>query len=706
MTRGADRRGAAEADRRSAPAASSSAPPTRSRCARSSTASTSSRSRRSSSPPTAATASCSRRSCSPRPRSCWRRAAALGAGLRVAPGMSPDLRAPAWLFGLLALPAAGRWSRRWLARRDRDARPRARRAPAVGARRAPAGRALALRRASALLLARRGRARPGAGAARSGASCARRSSARASTWCSCSTPRAPWPPRTCRPTASSSPRQALLQRSIARLEGDRFGLVAFEGEAYPLVPLDARRRRARPLPRDAGAGDRARARLVARARASPRGSSCSWTRSGATRCMVLVSDGEDLEGDVEEAVRARRRPASWSTRSEWAPSAASRCPTSTATAAAAGFKRDEAGPVVVSRLDIGDAGGDRARHRRPRSALIADATRASSAARLRHRGHGAEDAGARVLVPEEGALPGAARGRPRARARPCAAGRSCCGLAGALPARARRALAHAAAAARSPRRPAPAAPPRRRGADAARSRTSCCCGRGGSPQQGREASTSAATTRRRSRPSRRRRAAGPQDPRGPLQPGRRPLQERQVRRGRDASSDALGEDAGLAAAPARALQPRQHALPEAGLRGRDPGLPRRAARCCRTTPTRAATSSWRCARSKQQEEQKKQQTGRTENKDDQKQDQKQTSRSDEQQDQDQKQAGRAKKRPGQAGAGRRPRRRRSASASSRRPACRRSARCSSSTRCSRTRRPSRRSCWPAKRRRKKGAKDW
>jgi hypothetical protein len=31
-------------------------------------------------------------------------------------------------------------------------------------------------------------------------------------------------------------RQALLQL-IARLEGDRFALVAFEGEAYPLVPL-------------------------------------------------------------------------------------------------------------------------------------------------------------------------------------------------------------------------------------------------------------------------------------------------------------------------------------------------------------------------------------------------------------------------------------------------------------------------------------
>ena len=77
-------------------------------------------------------------------------------------------------------------------------------------------------------------------------------------------------------------RQALLQL-VARLEGDRFALVAFEGEAYPLVPADPRRRRGRPLPRDGGAGDRARAGHVARASASRRGSTRSWTRSGGTR---------------------------------------------------------------------------------------------------------------------------------------------------------------------------------------------------------------------------------------------------------------------------------------------------------------------------------------------------------------------------------------------------------------------------------------
>src|SRR6185503_18902433 len=43
-------------------------------------------------------------------------------------------------------------------------------------------------------------------------------------------------------TADVSPNRFFLARAalmtlIARLEGDRFGLIAFEGEAYPLVPL-------------------------------------------------------------------------------------------------------------------------------------------------------------------------------------------------------------------------------------------------------------------------------------------------------------------------------------------------------------------------------------------------------------------------------------------------------------------------------------
>src|SRR5512134_2999438 len=103
------------------------------------------------------------------------------------------------------------------------------------------------------------------------------------------------------PTRFFLARQALLQL-IARLEGDRFALVAFEGEAYPLVPLTL----------DADALglflETVEPGIVPAPGTSlgvglAKGLDAFVDKERRNKVMVLVSDGEDLEGEVEEAVR-------------------------------------------------------------------------------------------------------------------------------------------------------------------------------------------------------------------------------------------------------------------------------------------------------------------------------------------------------------------------------------------------------------------
>src|SRR5580765_8220160 len=89
---------------------------------------------------------------------------------------------------------------------------------------------------------------------------------------------------------------------IDRLEGDRFGLVAFEGDAYPLAPLTL----------DADALGLFLETMEPGVVPSPGTSLGSGLVKGLdlfvdkdrrNKVMVLVSDGEDLEGDVEPAVK-------------------------------------------------------------------------------------------------------------------------------------------------------------------------------------------------------------------------------------------------------------------------------------------------------------------------------------------------------------------------------------------------------------------
>src|SRR6185436_12098786 len=96
--------------------------------------------------------------------------------------------------------------------------------------------------------------------------------------------------------------RAALSTLIARLEGDRLGLVAFEGEAFPLVPLtldadalglflETLEPGAVPTPgTSVGVG-------------LPKGLGLFVDKDRRNKVMVLVSDGEDLEGEVDSAVK-------------------------------------------------------------------------------------------------------------------------------------------------------------------------------------------------------------------------------------------------------------------------------------------------------------------------------------------------------------------------------------------------------------------
>jgi Ca-activated chloride channel family protein len=144
-------------------------------------------------------------------------------------------------------------------------------------------------------------------------------------------------------------RQALLQL-IARLEGDRFALVAFEGEAYPLVPLTL----------DADALylflETVEPGIVPAPGTSlgvglAKGLEAFVDKERRNKVMVLVSDGEDLEGEVEEAV-ARAKEAGVVVHAVGVGTEGGQpVPDVDGEGRVTGYKRDESGGAVVSRLN-------------------------------------------------------------------------------------------------------------------------------------------------------------------------------------------------------------------------------------------------------------------------------------------------------------------------------------------------------------------
>jgi Ca-activated chloride channel family protein len=136
---------------------------------------------------------------------------------------------------------------------------------------------------------------------------------------------------------------------VQRLDGDRFALVAFEGDAYPLVPLT--------LDADAiglfletiepGAVPAAGTSLGA---GLARGLAAFADAGRQNKVMILVSDGEDLEGEVDAAVRsAKQAGVIVHTVGVGSPSGQP-VPDFDREGNRRGYKKDEDGSAVVSRL--------------------------------------------------------------------------------------------------------------------------------------------------------------------------------------------------------------------------------------------------------------------------------------------------------------------------------------------------------------------
>ena len=145
-------------------------------------------------------------------------------------------------------------------------------------------------------------------------------------------------------------RQALLQL-IARLEGDRFALVAFEGEAYPLVPLTL----------DADALglflETVEPGIVPAPGTSlgvglAKGLDAFVDEERRNKVLVLVSDGEDLEGEIEEAIRRAKEAGVVVHAVGVGTEGGQPVPDVDAEGRVTGYKRDESGGAVVSRLNL------------------------------------------------------------------------------------------------------------------------------------------------------------------------------------------------------------------------------------------------------------------------------------------------------------------------------------------------------------------
>jgi Ca-activated chloride channel homolog len=145
-------------------------------------------------------------------------------------------------------------------------------------------------------------------------------------------------------------RQSLLQL-IARLEGDRFALVAFEGEAYPLVPLTL----------DADALglflETVEPGIVPAPGTSlgvglAKGLDAFVDKERRNKVLVLVSDGEDLEGEVDEAIRRAKEAGVIVHTVGVGTEGGQPVPDVDAEGRVVGYKRDESGGAVVSRLNM------------------------------------------------------------------------------------------------------------------------------------------------------------------------------------------------------------------------------------------------------------------------------------------------------------------------------------------------------------------
>jgi Ca-activated chloride channel homolog len=143
--------------------------------------------------------------------------------------------------------------------------------------------------------------------------------------------------------------RSALQALVGELEGDRIGLLAFEGEAYPLVPLTL----------DADAVGLFLETLEPGIVPAPgsslgvglaKGIEMFVDKERRNKALVLVSDGEDLEGDVEDAIRKAKEAGVVVHTVGVGTDRGQPVPDFDREGNRTGFKKDEGGSVVVSRL--------------------------------------------------------------------------------------------------------------------------------------------------------------------------------------------------------------------------------------------------------------------------------------------------------------------------------------------------------------------
>jgi Ca-activated chloride channel family protein len=156
-------------------------------------------------------------------------------------------------------------------------------------------------------------------------------------------------------TEDVSPNRFFLARAallslMTRLDGDRFGLLAFEGEAYPLVPLTL----------DADAVglflETVEPGIVPAPGSSlgvglSKGLEMFVDRERRHKVLVLVSDGEDLEGEIDEAVRKAKESGIVVHTVGVGSERGEPVPDFDRDGNRVGFKKDEQGAAVVSRLN-------------------------------------------------------------------------------------------------------------------------------------------------------------------------------------------------------------------------------------------------------------------------------------------------------------------------------------------------------------------
>ena len=144
--------------------------------------------------------------------------------------------------------------------------------------------------------------------------------------------------------------RAALLSLMTRLEGDRFGLLAFEGEAYPLVPLTL----------DADAVglflETVEPGIVPAPGSSlgvglAKGLEMFVDRERRHKVLVLVSDGEDLEGETEEAIRKAKESGVFVHTVGVGTERGEPVPDFDRDGNRVGFKKDPQGAAVVSRLN-------------------------------------------------------------------------------------------------------------------------------------------------------------------------------------------------------------------------------------------------------------------------------------------------------------------------------------------------------------------